>query len=54
MSPSSTIIVMSMAMMPVSETARSRFMRFVTLRKVLRPFFTQIRLPIIKMTTRAI
>ena len=54
MSPSSTIMVMPMAMMPVSDTARSRFIRLVTLRKVLRPFLTQMILPIMKITTSAI
>ena len=51
MSPSRMIMVMPMARMPVSDTARSRFMMLVTLRNMLRPLRTHTSEP---MMNRAI
>jgi len=47
------IIVMPMAMMPFSDTARSTFIRFVTLKNRLRPFLTQMIEPIRKIAISA-
>ena len=54
MSPSRMIIVMPMASMPVSDTARSRFMMLVTLKNMLRPLRTHTSEPMMNSTTSAI
>ena len=53
-SPSKIIIVIPIAIMPFSLTARSTFIKLRTSRNKLRPFFTQMMEAIIKIAINAI